>query len=208
MDNKKIPTFTGTAILVIIAITVGAFIWVYEGSVMDVVVPDYSYQQLNNNQQKQLLEWKIFENKDYDFEVQYPSDYLFDENFMDGVEYSVNFGPSYEKTFGKKHPYRKTADSFEISIAKSKDGLGDFLERQVASEAAIEHDLKVVGIEKISDISAKVAQECDMGGNCSKIVYFEREGYIYTISMKNYFTEKRVGVRERFDHTLDSFKLK
>jgi len=30
MDNKKIPTHLGTAILVIIAITAGVFVWVYE----------------------------------------------------------------------------------------------------------------------------------------------------------------------------------
>lgn len=38
MDDKRIPTYLGTVILVIIAITVGTFVWVYEKNQQDIAI--------------------------------------------------------------------------------------------------------------------------------------------------------------------------
>lgn len=77
MDNKKIPTSIGAIILVIIAITAGMFVWVYEkGQNWGVVTMQPQIVQKNSGAEKMtnepISEWKTYQDKKYGFEFKYP----------------------------------------------------------------------------------------------------------------------------------------
>ncbi len=107
MDNKKIPTCLGAAILVIIAITVGVFVWVYEqkqeaiGADAIIQTPvkkdqktDVEKEVIINTQQQfpemdqaekvrlatLTKEWQTYRDTEYGYEFKYPKGYSIEKN--------------------------------------------------------------------------------------------------------------------------------
>lgn len=100
MDNKKIPTWLGTIILLIIAITVGAFVWKVEKNQPYISQPQYVTNTkkpavtqmptvVQQNQQQDFLivkptlpinqsKWKVLTNKSAGFSIQYPPEFFID----------------------------------------------------------------------------------------------------------------------------------
>ncbi|MFA5961076.1 MAG: hypothetical protein WC848_00115 [Parcubacteria group bacterium] len=86
MDNKKIPTHLGTIVIVIIAITVGAFVWQYEKnmpdnatqSVMPAPVKKAPVQSVVAQSEEVIpsnipADWKNYKNDKQGIEFRYPS---------------------------------------------------------------------------------------------------------------------------------------
>lgn len=218
MNQKKIPTILGIIIIVIIAVTIGMFTWKIEESNEQIVsqMPNVisqknqETQESGDNQKLESTEstsWLTFKNDKYNFEIQYPSNFLFDENLMDGPEYSINFGPSYKDTFGKEHSVRKATRNFEMSIYKNKNDVDSLIKKGNEVRVAVEQTSKLVGTEKIGALSAKIIKACDIGGNCDKIIYFVHDKYIYSVYMQNYFTLKNEVDKNNFDQMITSFKF-
>ena len=77
-------------------------------------------------------EWNKFKNNS--FEIEYPANFLFDENIIPLAEYSINFGRPYKEVFGENHPQRKAERKFEITIFKKDVSLESFIKNQDRSE--------------------------------------------------------------------------
>ncbi len=89
MDNKKIPTRLGAVILVVIAITVGGFVWVYEKNQGSIAtdIPTQAIQKKAQTAEKvhpgktdekvaiaePVEQWKTCRNEKAGYEVKYPS---------------------------------------------------------------------------------------------------------------------------------------
>lgn len=104
MDNRNIPTKLGTAILLVIAITVGAFVWVYEKE-QGSIVADISIQSLQKKIQTDTVkdpqetlpfpemdqaeknrlteltkDWQTYRDEKYGYEFKYPQEYSIEKN--------------------------------------------------------------------------------------------------------------------------------
>jgi hypothetical protein len=90
MDNKKIPTWLGTVIIIIFAATMGAFVWKYEKNQktveqsQNVIIESKPVEENKeqNNQQKDEIatpidtsNWKTCKNITYNYEVRFPGDW-------------------------------------------------------------------------------------------------------------------------------------
>ncbi len=87
MNNKNIPTLLGTAILVIIAITTGVFVWVYEKGQYPITVqilqptPKTSKPPVIQESQPTITDatiingWKKYTAADNSFSIEYPSEW-------------------------------------------------------------------------------------------------------------------------------------
>lgn len=87
MDNKNIPTLVGTGIIIVFALTAGAFVLVYgngknqnlNGSTEQIKATSVSPN--NNSENKNLVvdepieKWKIYKDEEYGFEFKHPSNY-------------------------------------------------------------------------------------------------------------------------------------
>jgi len=95
MDNKKIPTWVGTVVLVIIAVTVGVLVWKYEKEV-DIT----QTKNIENQPNKSLLALKqssdtrseiqtpadgTYKNTQYNFQIIIPNDWKIIENNDDNL---------------------------------------------------------------------------------------------------------------------------
>lgn len=214
MKKQKITAHYGLLLVIIIALTVGVFIFQYEKNKFKLGEQSVNQQpaekKAENNQNLETTEninWQTFKNNKYDFRIQYPSNFFFDENLIDGPEYSINFGPSYGETLGKDHSARKAVRSFEISIYKNEGNIDGFIKKQNAARLAVEQRSESVGIENVAGVSAKVIKACDMGGYCNKIIYLNHKNYIFSIYIKNYFTLNDQASKEQFDRMLASFEF-
>lgn len=214
MNNRKIPTHYGVLIIVMIALTVGVFISQYKKNRSRLEEQSANQQlvekRVENNQNLETTEninWLTFKNDKYNFKIQYPSNFLFDEDLIDGPEYSANFGPSYKETFGKEHSVRKAARNFEISIRKNESGIDNLIKKQNAIGIAVEQKSELIGTEKVGGVLGKIVKMCDIGGYCNKIIYFTHDKYIYSIYMQNYFTLKDGTDKNNFDRMIASFEF-
>jgi hypothetical protein len=89
MNNKKIPTGVGTVIIIIIAVTVGLFVWKCEKfeeenavQIQKAVAPTKSNEviseQQNRTEQETIeaaINWKTYRDKQHAFEFKYPEKY-------------------------------------------------------------------------------------------------------------------------------------
>ncbi len=103
MDNKKIPTCLGTAILVVMAITAGAFVWVYEqnqGAIeTDTIIQTTIKKDQKTDTGKETVantpqqfpemdpaekarlaaltkDWQTYRDTEYGYEFKYPQNYF------------------------------------------------------------------------------------------------------------------------------------
>lgn len=222
MKNQKVSTAVGAGILIIFSITVFTFVWKYEESLPRIddtasIVPMSVLTKVQEPTTAQIFpktiepmeERKAYRNGTYDFEIQYPSNYLFDESFSKegDVKYSLGFGPSYEEVFGEKHSNRKSSAVFEVSIFENNTSLDSFVKKTESMLGGIEHTLEIVGTERVAGISAKVARVCNMGGYCDKKLYFIHGEYLYVIDMDNYFGLENEVIKNGLDRMLASFSF-
>ncbi len=91
MNNKKIPTCLGTAILVVIAITAGAFVWVYEKN-QGLITTDVTIQNMKKASkalslqestitapsfpEMDLGDWQTYTDNKFGYTVKYPRGYV------------------------------------------------------------------------------------------------------------------------------------
>ncbi len=222
MDNKKVPTLIGASILVIIAITVGMFVWRYErgyDNALDTqkitapIVGDIQAQPKKNvtslSEEDIKNEWKIYQNEKYRFKMTYPPSFLFNENLYQDptIVYSIQFGPAYERVFGTKNPYSQTKGVFSISIFKNNEKIDAFIKEGNFARGAVEQSSESVGAEKVSGTQGKVIKTCDMGGYCSKIIYLVQGQYIYTIYMENYFATEEAELKQALDRMVTNLRF-
>lgn len=151
-------------------------------------------------------QWKIYENNTYSFKFQYPSTYLFDENLMQGPEYSISFGHPLQGA-SEKASERVAGRNFEISIYENGNSVDSLVEKENSIRRAIEQTSESIGTEKVANTVAKIIKACDIEGNCNKIVYFSHGKLIYSIYMQNYFSTTEVGNKSDADVMLSSFQI-
>jgi len=86
MDNKKIPTILGTIVIIIIAVTVGVFVWKYESiksqedaetqsEIVKIAKPveeKQSPQKEENEKPIDTSKWKVCRSEKYNYEFKYP----------------------------------------------------------------------------------------------------------------------------------------
>ena len=151
-------------------------------------------------------QWKMYRNDTYGFKLQYPSTYLFDENLVQGPEYSINFGQPLQGA-SEKASKRAAGRNFEISIYEDENSMDSLIEKENSTRRAVEQTSELIGTEKIANTTAKVIKACDIGGNCNKIVYFSHGKFIYSIYMQNYFSTTEEGNKSDADVMLSSFQV-
>jgi len=233
IDNKKIPTILGTIVIVIIAITVGVFVWKYE------VIKDQDNTQVQNvgvqentsvNQQNQSSndnqssclsdsnqkdsEWNTFKNDQFKFEIQYPSSFIYNEQLTstwthppgEGVQYVINLGVP-QKTTRKDGSNCTPSNNFLMYIANNENGLSNYIKNAKLTSGDVENSFEPVGTEKIASYAANIVKTCNMGGNCTKDVFFADDKYIYYIQLNQYFTLKNVSDKKILDRILSSLKF-
>lgn len=220
MKNQKVGTVVGTGILIIISVTAFVFVWVYEKSLSQTEISQPTQVPLPKAVQKTtetpvfpktiepVEERKIYRNDTYGFEIQYPSNYLFQSPLVsENAEYSIWFGPSYEEVFGVKQSNLRAQSVFGIAVFKNESGLDNFIKKTESMLGGIEHTLEIIGTEQVAGISAKVAKICNMGGFCDKRLYFIHGKYLYVIDMDNYFGLENEVIKNGLDRMLASFSF-
>lgn len=212
MNNKNISTRSGILIIAIIAVFVAVLVWNYAENNQTAQVSDDTISKASipksqepQDTQNATDDWQTFKNDKYGFKIQYPSSFLFDEAVVDGLEYHVDFGTSYKEAFGENGVARKSTGIFEISIYKNVSGIDSLMKKHSASWSGIEHSFVPDGTEKIAGTTAKIVKVCDMGKNCTKVLYIVHSQYIYSISMHNYFTPENETDKQIFDKMIASF---
>jgi hypothetical protein len=79
MDNKIISTWLGLSVLIIFAITVGSFAWIFnrscEQNMPDLSTATVSKNQKQQNQQASGTDLQTYTNNKYEFELKYPSNF-------------------------------------------------------------------------------------------------------------------------------------
>ncbi|MDQ5893345.1 MAG: hypothetical protein QG640_357 [Patescibacteria group bacterium] len=105
MNNKKIPTTAGAILLIMIAITVGIFVWAYEKG-QDWGTVTIQPPVLNNGQKDSITEvaltepmseWKTYSDEEFGFQFKYPetfnvkflSHYSIGDSSKEWVSFSV-----------------------------------------------------------------------------------------------------------------------
>ena len=116
--GQQVKTSLGTAIIIIIAITAGMFIWQWQKNNQEAEnIQTQSQIKKDINKQNKAVaneaaEFKTYENKTYKFSIQYPSDYSYTEEKMEetagGVFYNITFG---------KNP-KNWENSISVNVAK------------------------------------------------------------------------------------------
>lgn len=158
MDNKKIPTCLGTAILVVIAIAIGAFVWVYEkGQNFDTVdittvqskIAQKSVKNNNNKDTSVVVDdpfknlnistfdkWKSYKSLDLGISIQYPPEFYTRE---ESGKITFDF-------FSKENPHQKEEGSVlaELWITKEEKLLQDILAKRNINELHSAKQEKVV----------------------------------------------------------------
>jgi hypothetical protein len=232
MKNKKIPTSTGTIVLVIIAMTVFGVVWKYEKNQQNIQQPlvmidakklavsqqaqsqqSFLGDQANNatNNKSKNIEWKTFTNDQFKFEIQYPSSFVYEEHLANtpgeviqpDVEYILNLGSSAEGSSSSNI----VGNNFLMYIVNSKNSLDDYIKNIKLTSGAVENSFEFVGTSKVGGLTSRIAKTCDMGGNCNKDVFFTDGKHIYFIRLSQYSTLKNASDKEIFDHILSSLKF-
>ncbi len=152
------------------------------------------------------LVWREYRNSIYGFEVEYPSDFLLDENFADAVEYSINFGPQYSLIFGKNHPRRSSADGFMITVFGKNESIADLIREHADLGSQMERKLVVMPDESINELPLKVVKSCSLDDNCEKIAYFLKNDVVYSITLKNYYSASSLIERGVYDKMFASLR--
>jgi hypothetical protein len=161
MDNKKIPTCLGTAILVVIAITAGAFVWVYEKNqqsdtdqiqIVSKIKNNLTAQTLTKNSNKDTNvvvddpfkdlnisafdKWKSYKSSDFGISIQYPPEFYPRE---ESGKITFDF-------FSKENPHQKEEGSVlaELWITKEEKPVQDILAKRNINELHSAKQEKVV----------------------------------------------------------------
>ncbi len=230
MKNQKVGILLGTIILVIIAITVGVFVWeVDKGQEIDqiagVALPSNIKQGIKNQQETNAegdcfseenvknIKWQEFKSDKFRFQVQYPASFSLYEQDADAQKFAqqpdvyfyVAFRPSQNNL--KNNQDCVHSNEFSMFVSKNKSGLDDYIENAKITNGAVENSFELMGMETISDLEAKVIKTCDQGGNCNKDIFLNDKKYIYSIRIKNYFTSENALDKEISDRMLSTFKF-
>jgi len=232
MKNQKVSTKLGTIALVIIAITVGIFVWLIEKKqeateqlqpvIENQVQQNKEQQQVNGNNKSDCLlnnssektEWKTFKNDQYKFEIQYPSNFIYNEHLANTpgeiiqprVNYIINLGTP-NKISSENNLGCIASNNFIMYISNNENGLDDYIKNAKLTNGAVENSFEPLGTSRVGNLTAKIVKTCDMGGNCNKDIFFTDKKYIYFIRLSQYFTLKNVSAKQTIDHMLASFKF-
>ncbi len=205
MDNKKIPTIVGTFIIIVIAITVGVFVWKIEknqkgvGQSQNVVgIKKLQKPTANQRDQAQQLqaakgsndEMKKYINKTFGFEFEFPSDLVITQNSTDSV-----FGLSDKPDGHWAYNVTVTANVNNISLDQAFDSA---LERYKNTDKKIIVTNINIGGEQAKKYS--IQNPTDSGNSVSVVIY---EKNIITI----YGDDSTPSNKTNFIKLLSSFKF-
>ncbi|GEM_PF-5802606 len=212
--KQTIETKLGVTIILIVAVTVGAFVWKWEKR-QDLIQQrqassSISAQYKIGSKAKENVDandkWKKYTSNDKSFSIEYPSNYIVLENSNKQADYKLILGPPQSKTVGSNEP-DSPQDTFVITKLDNRNGINDeiSIEKRARGECC-EQSTEIVGMEEIGVYSAKSVKTCDMGGNCSKILYFMQGKNMYSVNMRNYFSTEDA-TRKIFDQMLSSIEF-
>ena len=204
---KEIPTNIGIAVVAIIAIIVGIFLWQHMKSAGQSIsqVPNTTIPKKQpQGAQVPSLDWQAYQNDTYNFKLEYPSNYTYKENLAGDSEYSISLMPAHKEAPDKSSG---TGGNFDLIISKNEAGLNSFIKKQINTGAAVEQKLEVVDTEDMTGVPARVIKACDIANNCDKIIDLLKGKYIYSIYMQGYFSSNDQVDKEILSRMFASFEF-
>ena len=232
--KQIIETKLGVIIILIFAVTAGAFVWKWERhedeeiQVLNINVKentiekDKPEQQIITTNQHDCLgennsnttEWNIFKNNQFKFEIQYPPTFIYSEKLTGtmahppgvGVQYVIELGIPI-KTSGGGDSNCATSNNFSMYISDIGSGMNEYIKSAKQTARDVENSFDSMSTEKVANFIASVVKTCDMGGSCNKEIYFTDGKYIYAIRLSNYFTLKDATSKGMIDRMLASLKF-
>jgi hypothetical protein len=204
--NTQIKTWVGTVVIIIIAITVGAFVWVYEKNQPEIAQPAQVNIVKKANKTADLVPskvegWQIYRNEKYGFEFQYPKDWTFTESLS-------RFNPNSPKNCGPN----MTGDSSEPTCLDSIFFTIDQNKEKLPLEKLFEkngwengQDYKDVKDFKIGNVTAhEVTLISAYDGMMEDSLYVPLSNGSFFVLQESYLTD---GEKNVFNQILSTFKF-
>ena len=84
--NTKIKTWVGAVVIIIIVITIGAFVWVYEKNQPEIAPAQVDIVKNIDT----AINWKTYTNSKYKFEFKYPNNWIDQGRFLEDINFFKN----------------------------------------------------------------------------------------------------------------------
>lgn len=152
------------------------------------IVVQKNLQNIDSINSDKTKDWKVYKNKQYEFELKYPSDWEIKDVNRDGVAISIIPPDQQDPQVVSKMP-RDSICRFFISVTSQQSNISfdDFSSSRIQEmKSQAEKDSFILNTEKTT-ISEKPAYVASMKSSetTTKLTWLASKGYIYNIGIVN-----------------------